>query len=86
MAYPDFLPRLIHWRDVCVAWICLPSVVATWGHSRPERGLLSELNSFAAESPMRQTKSDRRGLPASESSSCARGRVQSACRRECYRP
>ena len=27
--YPDFLPRLIHRRDVCVAWIRLPSVVAT---------------------------------------------------------
>ena len=27
--YPDFLPRLTHRRDVCVAWIRLPSVVAT---------------------------------------------------------
>ena len=27
--YPDFLPRLTHRRDVCVAWICLPSVVTT---------------------------------------------------------
>jgi hypothetical protein len=61
--YPDFLPRLIHWRDVCVAWIRLPSVVATWGHSRPNAASV-KLNSFAAESPMRQTKSDRRGLPA----------------------
>ena len=26
---PDFLPRLTHRRDVCVAWIRLPSVVAT---------------------------------------------------------
>jgi hypothetical protein len=27
--YPDFLPRLTHRRDVCVAWIRLPSVVTT---------------------------------------------------------
>jgi hypothetical protein len=27
--YPDFPPRLTHRRDVCVAWIRLPSVVAT---------------------------------------------------------
>ena len=27
--YPDFLPRLTHRRDLCVAWIRLPSVVAT---------------------------------------------------------
>ena len=44
--YPDFLPRLTHRRDVCVAWIRLPSVVTTWRHSRPNTASV-KLNSFA---------------------------------------
>ena len=37
--YPDFLPRLTHRRDVCVAWIRLPSVVATKKTFSPEHGV-----------------------------------------------
>ena len=64
----SWLPRLSATpyprRDVCVAWIRLPSVVTTQRHSRPNTASVKLNSSAGPNARCGKTKPDRLGLPA----------------------